>query len=140
MADDDRLTIQAAGFLRGDLRDLRLDTFQVLDQAFDLAMAESDPAEAGRLIREIADGAHLGARLQRFVVDLSGGPTSSHEQVRGDGGFDGLPGDPGEGTAIVWTCPNLPPGHFLRVQRIPGQPMGACTMHGVPLVHEDRVR
>jgi hypothetical protein len=140
MADEDRLTIEAAGLLRGDLSDLRPDTYQVLDGALNLAMCEGDPTEAARLIREIAESAHLRARLDRFVLDLSGGQISSSQKVRGDGGFDALPGDPGEGSAVVWTCPELPAGHFLRLQRMPGQLMGVCTMHGTPLVYEDQDR
>jgi hypothetical protein len=140
MADDERLTIEAAGLLRGDLRDLRPDSFEVLDGAFDLAMGKSDPAEARRLIWEVAESAHLGARLQRFVLDLSDGQIYSYQKVRGTGGFDGLPGDPGEEAAMVWTCPELPAGHFLRIQRLPGQLMGVCTKHGIPLVYEERVR
>lgn len=136
MAEDrDRLTMQAAAILRGDLPDLRPGEADELDEALAQALELADLSVGASRVREIANGAHLGARLRAMERDLAGGAVGQGSATRGSDAFSVLPGNPGPEAVNVWTCP-VPPAHFRRLQRIPGQKMGVCTQHHDPLIRE----
>lgn len=132
---DDRLTVEAAALARGDLSDLRPDSFDEIDAEFSQALQEEDVSVAANLIREIAARWRLSARLHTFERELADGLISESVHIRAADGYAGLPGDPGSSAATVWTCPKPPP-HYRKQQRIEGQDMGSCPTHGTTLVRE----
>lgn len=134
-SNDDRLTLEAAALVRGDLPDLRPGACDGIDAALDHALQEPDVVAAARRIREIAAQGQVSARLRAFERELAGGTIADSVHARTVGGFAGLPGNPGARAATVWTCPE-PPSHFRKQQRIEGQDMGSCPTHKIPLVRE----
>ncbi|PIE28129.1 MAG: hypothetical protein CSA58_00800 [Micrococcales bacterium] len=137
MADHrDAVTVQACALLRGDLPDLCPHTYTALDIGFADALKHDD-ATAAALIRQLADEAHISARLHTYENALAEETVADSHVVRGADEFNGLPGNPAAATATIWTCPNDPPGHFRRLQRGRPEDVGPCTEHDVPLVREN---
>lgn len=130
----DRLTLEAAALVRGDLPDLRPGRCEEIDRALDHALQDPDVAVAARLVREIAAQWQVSPRLRAFERELASGLIADSVHVRGVDGFAGLPGNP-IGGVTVWTCPE-PPSHFRKRQRVEGQEMGSCPKHKIPLVRE----
>lgn len=134
-SNDDRLTLEAAALVRGDLPDLRPGACDEIDAALDQALQKVDVEVAAFQVREIADKWKVSARLRAFERELAGGTIADSVHARTVGGFADLPGNPGAGAAAVWTCPQ-PPLHFRKQQRIEGQDMGSCPTHGISLVRD----
>ena len=116
MSTEDEITLAAAGYLRGDLPDLRPDTHEALEAALAEAIGDPDVAQAARRVREVT-GADpgLGARLRSFERGLRTGDLTRGAVTRG---FTLPPGKAGLIPITVWTCPQPPPGHYQRVQRV----------------------
>lgn len=133
-SNNDRLTVEAAALVRGDLPDLRSGACAEIDAALDQALREPNIEVAAREIREITDTWKVSARLRAFERELASGLIADSVHVRGVDRFAGLPGNP-IGGVTVWTCPK-PPSHFRKRQRVEGEDMGSCPKHGIPLVRE----